>query len=188
MGTIVFQLFYSPIYDPQFDQDWLDSSFAVIGLMFAMELYAFPHAGSILIKLVYVLYPFLGLALIGVGFLEFSMVIFTQRYRLNVWNEWMARTMEEHTIVVGLGNVGTRVIEELQSREIQAVLITEEIEKHSELLEDLLEDPRISVVSGDASKRSVLQEANINKARAVIIVTNDDLINFKVATLAKESL
>ncbi|MFW9778529.1 MAG: potassium channel family protein [Candidatus Heimdallarchaeota archaeon] len=186
IGTFMFQFFYSPLYDPHFNQDWLDSSFAIIGLMFAMELYTFPHTGNILIKLIYVLYPFLGLALIGVGFLEFSMVIFTQRYRLNVWNEWMARTMEEHTIVVGLGNVGTRVIEELRSREMRSVLITEESEGHSELLEELLADSHISVVSGDASKRSVLEEANVAKARAIIIVNDDDLLNFKVATLAKE--
>ena len=34
--------------------------------------------------------------------------------------------------------------------------------------------------------KMVLEEANIQKARALITVTNDDLVNFKIATIAKE--
>jgi len=99
----------------------------------------------------------------------------------------MARTMDNHTILVGLGNVGTRILQELSLRNIPTVVITlEEREKHSEIKEQILENPKMSVIFGEATQISVLEETNITKARAIIIVTNDDLVNFKIATKAKE--
>ncbi|UCG04527.1 MAG: NAD-binding protein [Candidatus Heimdallarchaeota archaeon] len=184
-GTLIFQLFYHSSYDPQFSGDILDSIFATIALLLSMEVYTFPHEGELIIKLIYVVYPFLGLVLIGIGVIEFGMVAFTFRYRLHTWNEWLANTMENHTILVGLGNVGTRILRELADDEIQTTVITVESEKHTEILEQLLEDPNIAVIFGDASKDVILEQANVSKARALLAVTNDDLMNFKIASKAK---
>lgn len=186
LGTIIFQQYYSSSFDPEYNGNVLDSIFAIIALMFAMEIFKYPYEGEVIIKLVYVIYPFLGMVLLGVGLLEFGMVVFTQRYRLRAWNEWMARTMDDHTILVGLGNVGTRIFQELLLRRIPTVVITLESDKHSETIEQILEDPQMSVIFGEATQISVLKDANVAKARALITVTNDDLVNFKIATKAKE--
>ncbi len=151
-----------------------------------MEVYNFPYDGGLIIKLIYVVYPFLGLILIGIGVIEFGTVVFTFRYRLHAWNEWLASTMENHTILVGLGNVGTRILHELTEDGVPTTVIAVESEKHSEFVEQILENPNVAVIFGDAAKNVVLEQANIIKARALLAVTNDDLMNFKIATKAKE--
>ncbi len=185
-GAAIFQLYYSINFDPNFTGNIIDSIFATIALMFAMEVYTFPHSGELILKLVYIIFPFLGLLIIGLGIVEFGMFTFTLRYRLTAWNEWMAKTMYNHTILVGLGNVGTRIIAELLSDGIPATVITLENDKNSEFVEQMIEDQRVAVIFGDATQISVLKQANVEKARALLVVTNDDLTNFKIATKAKE--
>jgi Trk K+ transport system NAD-binding subunit len=185
-GTLIFQLFYHSSYDPQYSGDVLDSIFATNALLLSMEVFTFPHDGELIIKLMYVVYPFLGLVLIGIGVIEFGMVAFTFRYRLHAWNEWLANTMENHTILVGLGNVGTRILRELADDEIPTTVIAVESEKHTELIEQLLENPNVAVIFGDATKHAILNQANVSKARALLAVTNEDLVNFKIASKAKE--
>ncbi len=185
-GTVIFQIFYSSAYDPRFSGELIDSIFATIALLFAMEIYDFPHQGTVIIKLMWLIYPFIGLILIGIGIIEFGMVAFTFRYRLKAWNEWLAKTMNEHTILVGLGNVGTRILHELLENEVPTAVIIQETEKRPEFVQNMYKSPNVAVISGDASQISVLKEANVDKARALLAVTNDDLVNFKIATKAKE--
>ncbi|MHA1969647.1 MAG: potassium channel family protein [Candidatus Hodarchaeales archaeon] len=185
-GAAIFQLYYSINFDPNYTGNIIDSIFATIALMFAMEVYSFPHGGEFILKLVYIIYPFIGLLIIGLGIVEFGMFTFTLRYRLKAWNEWMAKTMYNHTVLVGLGNVGNRILLELISDEVPTAVITLESEKNTEFVQQMVEDQRVAVIFGDATQISVLKQANIEKARALLIVTNDDLINFKIATKAKE--
>lgn len=186
IGTLIFQLFYSTDFDSHFSGNIIDSIFATIALMFAMEIYAFPYNGELLLKLAYIIYPFLGLAIIGLGIIEFGMFTFTFRYRITAYNEWIAKTMYNHTVLVGLGNVGTRIVTELITDGIPTTVITLENEKNTEFVQQMVEDQRVAVIFGDATQVSVLKQANIEKARALLIVTNDDLVNFKIASKSKE--
>jgi Trk K+ transport system NAD-binding subunit len=186
IGSTIFQFYYLPEYDPNYSGNLLDNILATIQLLLSLEVYDYPHLGELPIKLLYVVYPFLGLILIGIGLLEFGVVVFTYRYRLEAWNNWLANDMEKHTVLVGLGNVGTRILNELKEDGLPATVITLEKEKNVDFLQEMLEHPTIAVIFGDATQRSVLKEANVQKARALISVTNDDLANFKIATLAKE--
>lgn len=186
IGSTIFQFYYLPEYDPNYSGNLLDNILATIQLLLSLEAYDYPHLGELPIKLLYVVYPFLGLVLIGIGLLEFGVVVFTYRYRLEAWNNWLANDMEKHTVLVGLGNVGTRILNELKEDGLPATVITLEKEKNVDFLQEMLEHPTIAVIFGDATQRSVLKEANVQKARALISVTNDDLANFKIATLAKE--
>jgi len=186
LGSSIFQLFYTSEFDPQFTGDLIDSIFASVSLMFAMEIYSFPYKGTIILKLIYVLFPFLGLIIVGIGIIEFSVVAFTFRNRMTEWNNWMAKTMNNHTILVGLGNVGTRILEELISQNISTSVVTLESEKHTEFVEQLLENREVAIIFGDASRKKTLLAAGITKARALIVVTNDDLENFRIAIKAKE--
>ncbi len=185
-GTVIFQVFYSSSFDSEFTGDVIDSILATTALLLSMEVFNFPHKGELILKLIYVVYPFLGLIIIGIGVIEVGLVVFTSRYRLNAWNEWMAKTMKEHTIVVGLGNVGTRILSELIEDGIPAAVITQEIEKRTEFIEQMLENPNVAVIFGNATENHVLHQANVRNARALLAVTNDDMVNFKIATKAKE--
>ncbi len=186
LGSLIFQWYYFTSFDPAYTGDIIDNILATVSLLLSLEVYQFPHGGEIIIKLLYVVYPFLGLLLIGIGILEFGMIVFTYRYRIEAWNNWLAQDMEKHTILVGLGNVGNRVLNELKEDGITTTVITLEDGKSPELINELLEHPTIALVFGDATQRLILEKANVQKARALIAVTNDDLVNFKIATIAKE--
>ena len=186
LGSLIFYWYYLPSFDPNYTGALLDIILATISLLLSLEVYSFPYGGDIMIKLLYVIYPFLGLLLIGIGILEFGMIVFTYRYRLGAWNNWLAQDMERHTILVGLGNVGSRVLNELKDDGVATTVITLEDGKSTELTNELLEHPSIALIFGDATQRLILEKANVQKARALITVTNDDLVNFKIATIAKE--
>ncbi len=186
LGSLIFQWYYLPSFDPEYTGTIIDNILATISLLLSLEVYSFPHGGDIIIKLLFVVYPFLGLLLIGIGILEFGMIVFTYRYRIEAWNNWLAQDMERHTILVGLGNVGNRVLNELKEDGIETTVITLEDGKSTELINELLEHPSIALIFGDATQRQILEKANIKRARALIAVTNDDLVNFKIATIAKE--
>jgi voltage-gated potassium channel Kch len=186
IGALAHQFYYTSSFDEAYTGDFLDSLFSSISLLLSMGIYNFPHQGALVIKLVYVFYPFLGLVIIGLGIIEFGMVTFTFRYRINAWNEWLAKTMNNHTILVGLGNVGTRVLQELVDQKIPTSVITLETERQSEFIEQMLENKDVAVIFGDASRRRTLREANVSRSRALIVVTDDELMNFKIAVKAKE--
>ncbi len=186
VGSLIFQWYYQPSFDRDYTGSITDDVLATIELLLALEVYDYPHQGDIVLKLTYAIYPFIGLVLIGIGIIEFGVIVFTYRYRIAAWNRWLAGDMEGHTILVGLGNVGTRVVSELREDEISTTVITLEKTKSAELIQEILEDFSIALIIGDGTQKSVLEEANIQKARALIAVTDDDLVNFKIATIAKE--
>jgi Trk K+ transport system NAD-binding subunit len=88
-----------------------------------------------------------------------------------------------HIIVCGLGNIGYRVAEELIGAGEPVVAI------------ELAQDGRfvatarrlgVAVITGDATVREVLRQAHAVSARAIVAVTNNDLVNLEVALLVRE--
>lgn len=87
-----------------------------------------------------------------------------------------------HVIVVGAGNLGFRVLDELRRMGRQAVAVSLSAE------EDLIADIRArhAVVPGDARMDSVLTAASVSTAAAVLAVTGDDAVNLGVGLAAKK--
>lgn len=88
-----------------------------------------------------------------------------------------------HVVVVGLGNLGTRVLQELHDEGIEVVAI------------DHVEDPfgaayarekRIHFIVGDASRQSTLDRANVASASALVVLTVDDVVNLEYALRGRE--
>ena len=186
-GMIIFHFYYPRNVGTHYPNNILDSILAAISLLFSMEIYEFPHEGVLIIKLIYIIYPFIGLVLVGLGIIEFGMFTFTFRYRVSAWNEWLAEEMRNHTILVGAaGNVGTRIVQELVDKQVPTCLITKETERHQEDIEQMTANPGVAVIFGDAARTKTLHLANVSSARACIIVTNDEMLNFRIAIKAKE--
>lgn len=109
--------------------------------------------------------------------------------------EDLSRTLEifgksaskrERVVIIGGGNVGLAVAKRLESRtdRIRAKMI-EQNRAVAETAADELE--RTIVLHGDGLDMELLREANIDKADAVLAVTNDDKTNILAATRAKAS-
>jgi Trk K+ transport system NAD-binding subunit len=84
------------------------------------------------------------------------------------------------------GNVGARVLEELMRQKIPTCVITRGTRRYKEEIHELLANSLVEVIQGNAYERSVLEKAKISEARAIIIVDDDDMLNFRIAVMAKK--
>jgi len=90
-------------------------------------------------------------------------------------------TLEDHCIVVGLGDVGTRVAEELINMGVPVVGI--ERDEDREAVPGLTD--QFQVILADANRDSTLEKANVRRARAIIVTTTDDLTSLRIAHQAE---
>ncbi|MEL6522053.1 MAG: Trk system potassium transporter TrkA [Pseudomonadota bacterium] len=93
---------------------------------------------------------------------------------------------QERVVIIGGGNVGLGVAQALEARtdRIRAKVI-ERNRKCAERAADALE--RTIVLNGDGLDRELLNEAGIDRADAVLCVTDDDKVNLLTAVRAKSA-
>ncbi|MEZ5912037.1 MAG: Trk system potassium transporter TrkA [Paracoccaceae bacterium] len=93
---------------------------------------------------------------------------------------------QERVVIIGGGNVGLAVARSLETRtdRIRAKMI-EKSRARAEHAADSLE--RTIVLNGDGMDMDLLLEANIDKADAVLAVTDDDKTNLLCAVRAKQA-
>jgi Trk K+ transport system NAD-binding subunit len=87
-----------------------------------------------------------------------------------------------HIVVVGLGNVGTRVVRRLTDLGIDVVAIDKSSDARGSAIIGQLGVP---FVVGDAAREETLRQAWVETARAVIIVSTDDVTNLQAALNAR---
>ena len=85
-------------------------------------------------------------------------------------------------IVVGCGKFGKELISMLTAKGNYVTCI----DMNKDTLSDLSQDFDGFFLNGDASDINILKTAGIEEAKAVICTTNDDSINYTIATLAAE--
>jgi trk system potassium uptake protein TrkA len=92
--------------------------------------------------------------------------------------------MGERVAIVGGGNIGLFLAQELESRYPDLGLtVIEASPRRAEQVADQLR--RTVVLRGDARDLELLEEANIAGTEAIVTVTNDDEVNVMAALLAK---
>jgi Trk K+ transport system NAD-binding subunit len=87
--------------------------------------------------------------------------------------------MDQPIILCGLGRVGWRVLEYLQTAGLPVVVIDTNASPADTRLAG------VRVVRGDCRRPETLQEAGLATARAVLIVTSDDLVNISATMMAR---
>jgi trk system potassium uptake protein len=85
-------------------------------------------------------------------------------------------------VIAGLSSIGRSLVEVLQQAGEEVVVIDSDKEKCSELAES----SDVMVIEGDITRKSVLEEAGVKNAKALIAATNDDSDNLMACMLAKE--
>jgi Trk K+ transport system NAD-binding subunit len=88
----------------------------------------------------------------------------------------------DHVVVVGLGNVGFRIVTTLRERGVPVVAV-----ERSDDAVGVAPAMRagIPVVLGDATRERVLREAGVEECRALVAVTSDDAINLQAALVGR---
>lgn len=141
-----------------------------------------PFPADLLGEAIFFIFPFLGLALIFQGVLDFGRLLLDKSNRREAWQVSLASTFRDHVLVCGLGRIGYRVVLQLIEAGQEVVVI--ERFWNSDFVA-IVVGLKVPVVLGDARDPEVLRQAGIAHARGLIAVTNDDLLNIEIALAAR---
>jgi Trk K+ transport system NAD-binding subunit len=95
------------------------------------------------------------------------------------------RHLRDHIIVVGLGSFGIRVVSDLVSAGYDVAVIERNDDNRFLSTAAQLNVP---VIFGDSTLRETLESARIHQARAVAVLTQDDIVNIETGIVLHEML
>jgi voltage-gated potassium channel len=158
----------------------LESLYLMLTMTFLQTGGDFPHTWYL--GIFYFIMPLIGLIILAQGITEFSVMLFNRRARGKEWEIAVASTYHNHVILVGLGHLGFRVAQEIINMGQDIVII--EANPKVDLITSI-KAMGIPVIQDDASLDATLRSAGINHARAIMLCTQNDSLNLKVALKAR---
>src|SRR6202012_2608782 len=96
-----------------------------------------------------------------------------------------ARHLRNHVIVVGLSALGVRVVSDLTAAGYDVAVIERDQGNPFLSTTSELDFP---VIFGDATLRQTLEAARVDRARAVAVLTRDDMVNIETGIVLTEML
>jgi Trk K+ transport system NAD-binding subunit len=103
--------------------------------------------------------------------------------RLALASGGLAGPVESHVVVVGLGDMGTRVLTALDDLGVAVVGIDRNPAARGV---EVARQRRIPVIVGDAGRQETLRSASVQSARSLVVLTSSDLANVQTALLARK--
>lgn len=88
----------------------------------------------------------------------------------------------DHIVLVGLGNVGTRVLRRLLDLGLDVVAVDRKGDAPGVAV---AERHGVPVIVGDASQEETLRSAAVDTCRALVVLSTDDAVNLQAALLAR---
>ncbi len=159
--------------------------YEAISLMFFSSSLDFP-SGDLFLELLWIIFPLFGLILLADGLSGIGTAIKFGDPTSEIWNQEVAKIMKDHVVIVGIGNVGFKILKELIKMELEITVIDKSTEEGRDEFEEFQADHRIPTIYGDASREGILEKASIEDARTMIIAIDDDLLNLKIALLVRK--
>ncbi|MDF0552940.1 NAD-binding protein [Kamptonema sp. UHCC 0994] len=132
------------------------------------------------IKIFTVIMMLVGAGMIGLFYALLNDFILGTRLR----EYWDAARIPQrnHYIICGLGGIGVQIAKQLQANGHEVAVI--DSDSNNRFL-STARSLKIPVIKGDASLSSILEEANIKQAEALLAVTSSDMSNLEIALSAK---
>jgi voltage-gated potassium channel len=158
-----------------------EAAYAVFSMIFFNPNIPLPHQWYL--QTFFFVMPLIGLGLITQGVVRFGVMLFNKRARKEQWQVAIASTYKDHVIVAGLGRLGFRIVQQLLSFGEGVVGI--EIDPNTEFVHRVM-DLHVPVVSGDATRPNILEQAGIKRACSIVTCTENDLTNLEIALVARE--
>ena len=125
-------------------------------------------------KLIQLLVTLSGIALVPV--VTATIVDSVVRIRLAGSRGELLAPIDHHVVVVGLGEVGTRIVRQLYDLGIPVVCIEQDDDAAGV---DLIRGLGVPIVFGDATREETLRRASVGTSRALVTVTSDDITNLE---------
>ena len=179
-GALLFRAFYTfpgTGQHPSFGQ----SLYATFSLIFFNPILEFPKQWYL--QILYFVIPIVGLTAVADGIIRFGVALVNKRDRARKWQVAMASTYKNHVIVCGVGKVGYRVILELLKFDREIVAIERVTEGR---FVDKVKALGVPLITADAQRSTILIQAGVERADAIIPCTDDELANLDIALDARE--
>jgi len=138
---------------------------------------------SHVLQALFFLVPILGLTVIIEGIVDFSLVLRDRRRFERSWCIMLASSFQNHIVLVGLGRLGYRTFLTLRRMGEAVVVITKDGD--DQFLEEVRRDGSPLFI-GDARQETLLTDANIGKAKSIVVATSDDLANLEISLDARK--
>jgi voltage-gated potassium channel len=126
--------------------------------------------------------PVVGVSILAQGLTDFGVLLFNRRARGKEWEMAIASTYSNHVVLIGLGHLGFRVVKNLTELDQEVIVIERSPEP------DLLHNVRelgVPVLEDDGTRETVLLSAGVQRARAIILCTQNDSLNLRMALKAR---
>jgi Trk K+ transport system NAD-binding subunit len=135
-----------------------------------------------LLQLFYFFMPVIGIGTLAQGLADFGILLFNRRARNKEWEMAVASTYSKHMILVGLGHLGFRVVQNLHQMNEPIVVI--ELNPAADLI-GIVQGMNIPVIQEDATRQTALESAGIQRANTIILCTQNDAMNLQIAVKAR---
>lgn len=169
------------MFEPSKRHSLIEAMYYVFSLIFGEPPETFPEDSRTLQALFFIV-PILGLTVIIEGIIDFAMMLRDRKRSERSWCMTMAKSFSDHIVLVGFGRLGFRTFTLL--RKLGEAVVVIEGDPHNQFLEEVRRDGSPLFVC-DARREAILDDANVIKARAIIVATNDDLANLEIALDAR---
>jgi Trk K+ transport system NAD-binding subunit len=157
-----------------------EALYAVFSMLFFESVVPLPHGA---LQIIFFVVPILGLSIVAEGIIRFNVLLLDKNNPSGEWTVALASTYSGHIIVCGLGHVGYRVVQQLLSFGQEVIAV----EKNPQAdFAGSVQESGVLVIQGDASKLDVLDKAGVERAQAIVLATNDAMMNLSIALDACE--
>jgi Trk K+ transport system NAD-binding subunit len=163
--------------------NYAESCWAVFLLIFLEPYLDFPDEWYL--QPLFFAVPIVGLGAVADSLVRFGYLLFARKNQLPEWQRMVASLYRGHTIVLGLGKVGYRIVMGLLELGESVVVIERSEEPGPSLLEEVL-DRGVPIIRGDGRSAKTFEMAQVRHARAVILTTSDDLTNLDAGLTARD--
>ncbi|MCC6811762.1 MAG: NAD-binding protein [Deltaproteobacteria bacterium] len=179
IGTTLFSV--SPLSQLGGRRPDLDSAFYAAWMALFAET-IFTSVDHWYLEVLSMVFPLFGAVVVGEGVVRLGLLLMARRQGDQEWVKVVASTFSDHVVLCGLGHLGFRVLEYLVEQKVPVVCI--EKDPNGAFL-SRARAGKVPVIERDMRDDDALISAGIEKARLVIIATNDDLANLEVALDAR---
>jgi voltage-gated potassium channel len=121
--------------------------------------------------------PLVGIMVVFDLLARFSLHVFSKKTNQREWVNVVASTYKNHIVLCGLGKVGSKVFEELSALGEEIVCIESNVDACGVRIARESGHP---VLIDDAKDDKVLLQAGIERAKAVLAVTDQDMVNLEI--------
>ncbi|MHB0874887.1 MAG: potassium channel family protein [Anaerolineae bacterium] len=158
----------------------VEAIYTVLALTFLQSGGAFPRAWYL--QTFYFVMPVVGIGILARGLADFGAMFFNRRARSKEWEAAVASTFGDHVVLVGLGHLGYRVTRKLHDMEQDVVVI--EVSPEADLAA-AVRALGIPVLQDDGTREAALRAAGVERARALLLCTQNDSLNLQIAVKAR---